>query len=34
MLGEMYGGHSDETHEQFVRRASSVFPEDHVKAWS
>ena len=34
MLAEMYGGHSSETHEQFVLRASSVFPEDHVKAWS
>ena len=34
MLAEMYAAHSQETHEQFVRRASSVFPEDHVKTWS
>jgi len=32
MLAEMYGGHSSETHEQFVLRANSIFPEDHVKA--
>lgn len=26
--------HSDETHEQFVRRASRFFPEDRVREWS
>ena len=31
---EMHGGHAHEIHEQFVRRASRVFPEDQVSAWS
>lgn len=31
---EMYGGHAHEIHEQFVRRASRVFPDDQVSAWS
>jgi hypothetical protein len=31
---EMHGGHAHEVHEQFVRRASRVFPEDQVSAWS
>ncbi len=30
----MHGGHVHEVHEQFVRRASQVFPEDQVSAWS
>jgi hypothetical protein len=34
MLSERYGGRSGETHEQFVWRASNVFPEQQVKAWS
>ena len=31
---EMHGGQVHEVHEQFVRRASQVFPEDEVSAWS
>jgi hypothetical protein len=31
---EMDGGHANEIHEQFVRRASQIFPEDQVSAWS
>ena len=32
--GEMQGGDAHEIHEQFVRRASRVFTEDQVSAWS
>jgi hypothetical protein len=31
---EMHGGQVHEVHEQFVRRASQVFPADQVSAWS
>ena len=34
MISEAYEGRSGETHEQFIRRASSVFPEQQAKAWS
>lgn len=34
MVAEMHGAHSNETQEQFVRRASNVFPEEIVSAWS
>lgn len=34
MSSEMYGVSSDETHEQFIQRASRVFPADSVRAWS
>ncbi|MDP2880570.1 MAG: hypothetical protein Q8N89_03200 [Azonexus sp.] len=34
MATEMYGTYSHETHEQFVQRASRVFPEHGVRAWS
>ncbi len=26
--------HSDESHEQFIKRASAVFPADRVRKWS
>ena len=34
MLAKMYGAHSNETHDQFVQRASRVFPEHHASEWS
>lgn len=34
MVTEMYGAFSHETHEQFVQRASRIFPEEGVRAWS
>lgn len=34
MVAEMYDTRSKETHDQFVRRASKVFPEEIVNAWS
>lgn len=34
MATEMFGAYPHETHEQFIQRASSVFPEDGVRTWS
>ena len=34
MYSETSNLHSDETHEQFIRRASGFFPEDRVRDWS
>lgn len=34
MMTEMHGLNSHETHDQFVQRASSVFPVDGVRVWS
>lgn len=34
MLSEIHVGRSSETHEQFVQRASKVFPEQQAKAGS
>lgn len=34
MATEMDGACFHETHEQFVQRASRVFPEEGVRAWS
>jgi hypothetical protein len=34
MANEMFGAYSHETHEQFVQRASRIFPEDGVRTWS
>lgn len=31
---EMHGEQGNEAHEEFVRRASQIFPEDRVSAWS
>lgn len=34
MASDMCGTCSHETHEQFIQRASRVFPEQGVRAWS
>lgn len=34
MATELYGAFSHETHEQFVQRASRVFPEEEARTWS
>lgn len=34
MAKEMLGAYVHETHEQFVQRASRVFPVDGVRTWS
>jgi hypothetical protein len=34
MATESYGACSHETHDQFIERASRVFPEEGVRQWS
>lgn len=34
MFDEKSNIHSEETHDQFVRRASAVFPPERAKSWS
>ena len=34
MTSETFGQVFHETHEQFIQRASRIFPENHVKSWS
>lgn len=34
MIDDNLAVHPDETHEQFIKRAGSVFPAECVRAWS
>lgn len=34
MASNPFGIHRNETHEQFIQRASRVFPADSVRSWS